>query len=46
MGEIYKRHGRVNEARTVHQQALWNQDIPAQSRTYIEQRIRALSGRR
>jgi tetratricopeptide (TPR) repeat protein/cytochrome c556 len=46
LGEIYERQGRVNEARTVYQQALWNQDIPAQSRTYIEQRIRALSGRR
>jgi predicted negative regulator of RcsB-dependent stress response len=46
MGEIYERHGRVNEARTVYQQALWNPDIPAQSRTCIEQRIRALSGRR
>jgi tetratricopeptide (TPR) repeat protein len=46
LGEIYERQGRVNEARTVYQQALWNPDIPAQSRTYIEQRIRALSGRR
>jgi hypothetical protein len=46
MGEIYERHGRVNEARTVYQQALWNQDIPAQSRAYIERKIRALSGRR
>jgi Flp pilus assembly protein TadD len=46
LGEIYERQGRVNEARTVYQQALWNQDIPAQSRTYIEQRLRALSGRR
>jgi predicted negative regulator of RcsB-dependent stress response len=46
MGEIYERHGRVNEARTVYQQALWNQDITAHSRTCIEQRIRALSGRR
>jgi predicted negative regulator of RcsB-dependent stress response len=46
MGEIYERQGRVNAARTVYRQALWNQDIPAQSRTYIEQRIRALSGRR
>jgi tetratricopeptide (TPR) repeat protein len=46
LGEIYERQGRVNEARTVYQQALWNPDIPAQSRTYIEQRIRALSSRR
>jgi tetratricopeptide (TPR) repeat protein len=46
LGEIYERQGRVNEARTVYQQALWNPDIPAQSRTYIEQRIRSLSGRR
>jgi tetratricopeptide (TPR) repeat protein len=46
LGEIYERQGRVNEARTVYQQALWNQDLPAQSRTYIEQRIRALSSRR
>jgi predicted negative regulator of RcsB-dependent stress response len=46
MGEIYERHGRVNEARTVYQQALWNQDVPAQCRTYIEQRLRALSGGR
>jgi predicted negative regulator of RcsB-dependent stress response len=46
MGEIYERHGRVNEARTVYQQALWNQELPAQSRTYIERKIRALSGRR
>jgi tetratricopeptide (TPR) repeat protein len=46
LGEIYERQGRVNEARTVYQQALWNPEIPAQSRTYIEQKIRALSGRR
>jgi len=46
LGEIYESQGRVNEARTVYQQALWNQDLPAQSRTYIEQRLRALSGRR
>ena len=45
MGEIYERHGRVSEERTVYQQVLWNQDLPAQSRTYIEQRIRELSGR-
>jgi predicted negative regulator of RcsB-dependent stress response len=45
MGEIYERYGRVNEARTVYQQALWNPDIPAQSRTYIERKIRELSGR-
>jgi len=46
LGEIYERQGRVQEARIVYQQALWNQDLPAQSRTYIEGRIRALSGRR
>jgi hypothetical protein len=46
MGEIYERHGRVNEARTVYHQALWNPDIPAQSCTYIERKIRALAGRR
>jgi tetratricopeptide (TPR) repeat protein len=46
LGEIYESQGRVNEARNVYQQALWNQDLPAQIRTYIEQRIRALSGRR
>jgi tetratricopeptide (TPR) repeat protein len=46
LGEIYERKGRVNEARTVYQQALWNRDIPAQSRSYIEQRLRALSSRR
>jgi tetratricopeptide (TPR) repeat protein len=46
LGEIYERQGRVNEARTVYQQALWNPDIPAQSRTYIEQRLRAISGNR
>jgi len=46
MGEIYERHGRVNEARTLYQKALCNQDIPAHNRTCIEQRIRALPGRR
>ena len=46
LGEIYERQGRVNEARTVYQQALWNPDIPAQGRTYIEQRLRALSSKR
>jgi len=45
MGEIYERQGRVNEARTVYRQALWNQELPAQSRTYIERKIRELSGR-
>ena len=28
LGEIYERQGRVNEARTVYQQALWNPDHP------------------
>jgi tetratricopeptide (TPR) repeat protein len=46
LGEIYERQGKVNEARTVYQQALWNPDIPAQGRTYIEQRLRALSGKK
>jgi predicted negative regulator of RcsB-dependent stress response len=42
LGEIYEKQGKVNEAGTVYQQALRNQELPVQNRMYIEQRIRAL----
>jgi Flp pilus assembly protein TadD len=42
LGEIYEKQGKMNEARSVYQQALQNPELPAENRMYIDQRIRSL----